>query len=73
MIVYNDLVYLSMSNGEKLKVNITSQSLIWSVKYGTKGNAIALSVDTTFLLASASFSSTITLGKLSASTGATIS
>lgn len=73
MIVFNDLVYLSMRDGEKLKINTTSVSVLWSVKYGTKGRAIALSLDTTFLLASNSISSTITLGKLSTGTGNTIS
>lgn len=49
-IVTTDAVYLSMNNGERLKV-YSNYTFAWAVIYGAKGLAMALSVDSAFLIA----------------------
>lgn len=32
-----DIVYLSTEGGERIKINLTNNWMMWSVSYGTKG------------------------------------
>lgn len=57
-----------MANGERLKLGWDS-ILNWATVYGTFGISMALSADSTFLIASSSFSSTLYLGKLDSADG----
>lgn len=45
-----DAIYLSMDEGERVKIKSDS-SLEWAVKYGDNGFSMALSSDSTFLIA----------------------
>lgn len=65
-------VYVSMYRGERLKINTVTNQIDWAVQYGDNGNAMALSLDETYLLAGSRFSSTIHLGKLSSSNGSVL-
>lgn len=65
-----DHVYLSMYNGERVKINAANQSIDWIVDYGDKGFSIALSSDETFLIVGSWFLSNVFLGKLSIIDGA---
>jgi len=75
MIVTTEFIYLSMNNGQRVKINRTSSSILWARVLGEIGEAMALSPDESFLLAG-SFTSTgagnINLVKLSPSNGSVL-
>lgn len=49
-IVSTDAVYLSMADGERVKIGWDS-TLVWAIDYGDNGYSMALSPDYTFLIA----------------------
>jgi len=63
-----DSIYLSMLNGERLKISPASVSILWAVDFGTDGYSMALSSDQSYLLVGSFFGSGH-LGKLSSSDG----
>jgi len=73
MVVTIDSIYLSKINGERVRINRTSASVVWTVAFGDLGYAMALSSDETYLLAGAKISSTLFLGKLSSFDGSVVS
>ena len=73
MIVTTEHIFLSLFGGDRIKINRMSASILWAVKYGDYGPAMALSSDQSFLIAGTSyFSSNIHLGKLSPSDGSVL-
>lgn len=62
---------MSMSEGEKLKVML-NLDVEWAVDFGGYGQALALSENGDFLLASSLFTSITYLGKLNSSDGSVI-
>lgn len=57
-----------MGNGERLKI-FSNSSLAWAVVYGSAGNSMALSPDSSFLIAGAKINLNVSIGKLNSSTG----
>lgn len=49
-IVTTDAIYLSMWGGERLKLRWDS-TLVWAIVYGSSGFSMALSPDSSFLIA----------------------
>jgi len=67
-----DHIYLSMQNGERIKISPADANILWAITYGERGFAIALSPDQTYLLANSYFSTSLHLGKLSSSDGSVL-
>jgi len=67
-----DHIYLSMDNGDWVKISKVSSSIVWGIKYGGTGNSLALSTDQSFLVAGSYDNSKVILGKLASSDGSVI-
>lgn len=68
-IVTTDAIYLSMAEGEKVKIDRNYYTLAWAIDYGQLGDSMALSPDSSYLIAG-SFISQSHLGILNSSDGA---
>lgn len=67
-IATTDALYLSMVNGERVKIYWNS-TLVWAVSYGGIGYSMALSTDSSFLIAGSYFGGYGYLGKLNSADG----
>lgn len=64
----NDAIYISTGDGEWYKF-FWNASLAWATDFGDKGRAMALSTDSTFLVATHWTSNVAYLGKINSSDG----